>query len=241
MTATRVAGLHGQVDDRGVDAIVCHVLLDAACSAGVGLCSAEAAVDGAGAGGDDGRGVLADIEKRAFARSAGGFAGDAQGITVPPGHDSAFDNQDVLAGERFDGLLAGFLEGIASSRRKRLGVVERDVLENERRRIGIVGLGKRLGAAGAASKLHPDHRCELALATTAVRADERILFDSLGDVDARHALDADCSGNRTTEREEGTTRKTTRLKRLDKRIFHRYLHLSVKPAVCIPPTQITAG
>lgn len=160
-----------------------------------------------------------------------------QNLAIVAGHDSTLDDDDVLALSSLDRLLASFLEGVASSGREGLGVVEREILEEQRCRIGVIRLGKRLGATGAGTKLHPDDWCEAALAQTSVRTDKGVALDGFGNIGSRYAFNADCSCNRATEAEKGATCQTTRLKRLDKRILHRYLHLPIKLAARAPHTK----
>ena len=76
----------------------------------------------------------------AFVRSAGGGTGDAQDFAVVAGHDRTLDDDDVFALGSLDGLLTGLLEGVAGGSGKGLGVVEREILEDQRCRIGVVGL-----------------------------------------------------------------------------------------------------
>ena len=47
------------------------------------------------------------------AERRGGGTGDAQDFAVVAGHDRTLDDDDVLALSSLDGLLTGFLEGVA--------------------------------------------------------------------------------------------------------------------------------
>lgn len=179
-----IDGTRGKVDDRSRYTIVLEVLLDTLGIARVGICRAETAVDSAGTCGDDGSSVLAGVEQVALVRSAGGGTRDAQNLAIVAGHDSTLDDDDVLALSSLDRLLASFLEGVASSGREGLGVVEREILEEQRCRIGVIRLGKRLGATGAGTKLHPDDWCEAALAQTSVRTDKGVALDGFGNIAA---------------------------------------------------------
>ena len=204
--ASGVHGAGGHVDHGGLDAVVLHELLDAAGAHGVGVGCDEAAVNGAGACGDDCSRVLACLGQGAVGGAHGdGFVVRAvahgEGVAVACGHDGALDDEDVLAASVLDGLLASLLEGVAGAGTQGLGVVQGDVLHDDGCGVRIISLSKGLGAAGARAQLHPNHGEQGALRL----ADEELLLDRLSHFDFRDALDADCSCNGTAERQERTT------------------------------------
>ena len=128
------------------------------------------AIDRARAQRDDRVGILRRFDQMVDAR----LVGDAQRLAVPAFQHRALVDQQIVA--RLDGLLLGFLHRPACCRRKGLRVVQGDHFQNDRRRIGLVDLSERFGAAGARCALDPDDRVQIAFR----RADHG-LFECLGD------------------------------------------------------------
>ena len=147
------------VHDRRVDALLLQVLLHAERARLVGMRAHPAAVDRARAERDHSGSVFGRIDQMIRAR----LVGHAQRLAAPALEHGPLVHEDVVPGALLDGLIFGQLHGLAGGSRQRLGVVERDHLEHDRRRVGSLHLRERFRAARARRAFDPDDRVQLAL------------------------------------------------------------------------------
>ena len=138
----------GHVDDRLVDQ-----LGNRRGAGRIGLGGLHAAVGGATAPGHNGGRVGRYRLQNRLGRLAADHAVDA---VVLGGH-RALDQDDVLALVVLDGVVQALLSLEAGSCHQRLGVIKAEHVEQRIDHDGVRSADKRLAAAGALLKVHPDH------------------------------------------------------------------------------------
>ena len=139
----------GDVHDRRCNAALLQEVRNTRCIRGVRISGHPATVDGAGTERDDCSSIARSLGQDVLAR----LHGHAQRVAAEALGDATLVNDDVATS--FDGLLLGFLDGMACTCAQNVAVVQRDELEHDLAHVGGLDLRERLRATRAGCALDP--------------------------------------------------------------------------------------